>query len=320
MLWASATRRGSRRSCARSTRGRRRSSSWFSRRGPKLDVFEAAALRRLDPLERLLKRSPKRATAFSKDGFTALHLAAYFGRPEAARLLLERGADVHARSGNSRLPTVKSPLHSAAAGRRRRWPVFSSSTEPARTRRRRGLDASPFGGRERERRPRCGYCSSAGPTRRSRATTEPRQSSSRSRTATTKSFPSARRLGRVRGDRAVVVVRNPEQAGTERHAERALSDGIGSPTTSLVSGLMRATVPMKSEPRITIPHPTPPTPPATEFRPLSRVRADRSPWFMDARSTGRCRRLPSPAACSLPRGTRAGCQRGWTGRPRSSSG
>jgi ankyrin repeat protein len=83
---------------------------------PELDVFEAAALGRVDPLERLLKRSAKRATAFSKDGFTALHLAAYFGRPEAARLLLERGADVHARSKNSRLPTVQ-PLHSAAAGR-----------------------------------------------------------------------------------------------------------------------------------------------------------------------------------------------------------
>jgi ankyrin repeat protein len=85
-------------------------------RGPKLDVFEAAALGDVEALRRQLARSPRRAAAYSRDGFTALHLAAYLGTVEAARLLLARGADVHAPSRNRRLAGT-TPLHSAAAGR-----------------------------------------------------------------------------------------------------------------------------------------------------------------------------------------------------------
>jgi ankyrin repeat protein len=86
-------------------------------REPELDVFEAAALGRTELLARLVGRSKKRAGAFARDGFTALHLAAFFGHPDVAALLLERGADIHARSRNRHIPTV-TPLHSAAAGRR----------------------------------------------------------------------------------------------------------------------------------------------------------------------------------------------------------
>lgn len=85
-------------------------------RDPQLDVFEAAALGRTDDVRRLLGRSKKRATAVSKDGFTALHLAAYFGQEDAAVLLLDGGADIEARSKNRHLPSV-TPLHSAAAGK-----------------------------------------------------------------------------------------------------------------------------------------------------------------------------------------------------------
>lgn len=85
-------------------------------RDPELDVFEAAALGRTDDLRRLLGRSKKRATALSPDGFTALHLAAYLGHEDAAVVLLDRGADVEARSTNRHLHSV-TPLHSAAAGR-----------------------------------------------------------------------------------------------------------------------------------------------------------------------------------------------------------
>jgi ankyrin repeat protein len=85
-------------------------------RGAKPDHFEAAALGEVELLRKQLRRSAKRATAFSKDGFTALHYAAYFGKPEAASLLLEHGADVEAVSRNRALPSLR-PLHSAAAGR-----------------------------------------------------------------------------------------------------------------------------------------------------------------------------------------------------------
>ena len=61
-----------------------------------------------------LASDPARATAFSADGFTALHFAAFFGKAEAARLLLDAGAGVNVVSRND---MQVQPLHSAAAGR-----------------------------------------------------------------------------------------------------------------------------------------------------------------------------------------------------------
>ena len=51
---------------------------------------------------------------FSHDGWTALHLTAFFSRTEAALLLLAHGADASAPSRN---PMMNQPLHAAAAGR-----------------------------------------------------------------------------------------------------------------------------------------------------------------------------------------------------------
>jgi uncharacterized protein len=82
---------------------------------PELDVFEAAALGRLDRLGELLAAQPALATARSADGFTALHFPAFFGIGDAAaasRLLIGAGADVNARSENS-LSVL--PIHSAVA-------------------------------------------------------------------------------------------------------------------------------------------------------------------------------------------------------------
>ncbi|MGZ8717375.1 MAG: ankyrin repeat domain-containing protein, partial [Gaiellaceae bacterium] len=59
---------------------------------PPLDVFDAAAVGRTRGLEELLDGQPDLASAWSSDGFTALHLAAFFGQEDAARLLVERGA------------------------------------------------------------------------------------------------------------------------------------------------------------------------------------------------------------------------------------
>jgi ankyrin repeat protein len=77
-----------------------------------LTVFEAAAFGRLDALRRILDEDQAQATALSKDGFTALHLAIFGSQEEAARLLLQRGADPTALSTNEavRVP----PLGTAA--------------------------------------------------------------------------------------------------------------------------------------------------------------------------------------------------------------
>jgi ankyrin repeat protein len=81
---------------------------------PALDVFDAAATGRTRGLAELLEADPGLARAWSTDGFTALHLAAFFGHEEAVELLLERGAEVDAVARNRDLQVA--PLHSAAAG------------------------------------------------------------------------------------------------------------------------------------------------------------------------------------------------------------
>jgi ankyrin repeat protein len=81
---------------------------------PELDVYEAATFGRLERLSELLAEDLDRAREYATDGFTALHLAAFFGQPEAARVLLEAGADPQAVSRN----TMRvQPLHSAVAAR-----------------------------------------------------------------------------------------------------------------------------------------------------------------------------------------------------------
>ncbi len=81
---------------------------------PELDVFDAAALGHVERLRQLLDEEPDGAGAWSGDGFTPLHLAAFFAQQEAVALLLERGADVGA---VARDPMEVQPLHSAVAGR-----------------------------------------------------------------------------------------------------------------------------------------------------------------------------------------------------------
>jgi uncharacterized protein len=60
----------------------------------------------------ILDQDPSAAKSFSPDGFTALHLAAFFPHPEIARNLIRHGAEVAACSQNAMRVT---PLHSAAA-------------------------------------------------------------------------------------------------------------------------------------------------------------------------------------------------------------
>ena len=82
---------------------------------PELDVFEAAAVGRDDRISALLDDDSALVGSWSDDGFTPLHLAAFFKHPGAARLLVEHGAPVDVVARNEQLQVT--PLQSAAAAR-----------------------------------------------------------------------------------------------------------------------------------------------------------------------------------------------------------
>jgi ankyrin repeat protein len=65
-------------------------------RDAELPAYEAAAFGRIDRLRQLLEEDPANARSWSPDGFTALHLAIFGGSEEAVRLLVEHGADLDA--------------------------------------------------------------------------------------------------------------------------------------------------------------------------------------------------------------------------------
>jgi ankyrin repeat protein len=94
-------------------RGRRDLAESIASKKHELDIFEASSLGRIEQLKERL-RDAGAPNSYSPDGFTALHFACYFGQPEAARLLLEKGAKVDAVANNS---THVMPLHSAASAR-----------------------------------------------------------------------------------------------------------------------------------------------------------------------------------------------------------
>ena len=81
---------------------------------PELDLFEAAAVGDAARLRALLAARPADVHVYSADGWTLLHLAAFFGRAEAVEALLTVGADVRAVSRNHE---GNMPLHAALAGK-----------------------------------------------------------------------------------------------------------------------------------------------------------------------------------------------------------
>jgi uncharacterized protein len=81
-------------------------------RGATLTLGEACAAGERERAERLLEEGAD-VNAYTPDGWTPIHLAAFFGHAKVAELLLACGANVTAVSKN---PTGNTPLHAALAG------------------------------------------------------------------------------------------------------------------------------------------------------------------------------------------------------------
>ena len=82
--------------------------------GHPLDLFAAAAMGADEQLRQRLAGDPTAAAARTDDGFTALHLAAFFGTSDTVATLLAGGADPTTVAEN---PMRVTPLHSALAHR-----------------------------------------------------------------------------------------------------------------------------------------------------------------------------------------------------------
>jgi ankyrin repeat protein len=80
---------------------------------PELDIYESCAVGSLARVNRALNTQPDLLESHSPDGWTPLHLSAFFGQAAIAEALLDRGAKVDSRSTNTMQNT---PLHAAAAG------------------------------------------------------------------------------------------------------------------------------------------------------------------------------------------------------------
>jgi ankyrin repeat protein len=80
---------------------------------PKLDLFNLCVAGQVEPVLAEVERDSSLLEAHSSDGWTPLHLAAFFGHRGLAQALINHGAKVDSRSTNA---MVNTPLHAAAAG------------------------------------------------------------------------------------------------------------------------------------------------------------------------------------------------------------
>jgi len=81
--------------------------------GRPIDACEAAALGDVKALRTAIENDDDSRVLRSSDGWTPLHLAAFFGHDDAVTLLIDHGAPLDAHSTNA---LRNSPLHAALAG------------------------------------------------------------------------------------------------------------------------------------------------------------------------------------------------------------
>jgi len=78
-----------------------------------LDFFEAVAVGDTTQVKLLLDDEPDMVNTIAPDGFQALGLASFFGRPDVVAILIACGADINFQAPGSKL----SALHGAVAGK-----------------------------------------------------------------------------------------------------------------------------------------------------------------------------------------------------------
>jgi ankyrin repeat protein len=88
---------------------------YLLKQGAKLNFFDECVAGETASVMAQIDAMPALLEAHSTDGWTPLHLAAFFGSKELAQALLAKGAKIDSRSTNNMQNT---PLHAAVAGRR----------------------------------------------------------------------------------------------------------------------------------------------------------------------------------------------------------
>lgn len=83
-------------------------------KNPDLNLHEAAAVGALDRVRTIVRERGRLIDSHSKDGFTPLALASFFGHAAVAQYLIDQGANVSLAANN---PMKVTPLHAAVSGR-----------------------------------------------------------------------------------------------------------------------------------------------------------------------------------------------------------
>ncbi|KWU56535.1 MULTISPECIES: ankyrin repeat domain-containing protein [Bacillus] len=86
-----------------------------------ISISQAVISGEKEKVVEIINTDPSVVNSFSEDGWTPLHLAAYFGQKEIASFLLEQGAEIHIRAKNENENT---PLQAAIANKQSELVAF----------------------------------------------------------------------------------------------------------------------------------------------------------------------------------------------------